>query len=945
MSPRQSLRFGEPSILRPPRRILSPARLLATGLAIWSAGCSDTTEPAARPEHLPPRPAAAADSVSGKSVLPNMDTYVNSDVANRNYGGNDTLLIQQKSSKLVNRVLVSFPQGAITDSVAADSLVSATLELTIKRAGNDWGTSGRAVGLHRMTRDWLEGGATWNCANDTNVGNLKADCPGDTWGMPDTSPPFVTTPIAQSVITNGQSGVVRFDVTRDVRAFLANQVPNQGWLLKLAAETQTGTVVFHAREGASKPHLVLSVTPQQGVPAQAPDTLASWVYSASNLDSNTAALPGVFLKDIVIVEFKSSATASQRRAAVDSVHGTVVGGVPSRAGEGHYYLRVPDSTQGGGLVSAVQKLGTLPQVQLATYEFSVVPMYLRPKDDANWSSWHMDRHTLTGQNWALEAVLAPMAWGCSTGDSSLRVAVVDVELPPLPAGHDLEMTIHPPTDGLTIPGEHGIMVGSVLAARGNNGKGMTGMMWRADLHAYDAGEVAGHEYTFVGRVFQQIKNASDDGARVINVSLGTWPGWPDSAVALAARGLDSTLSALGSRGKRPLVVLAAGNATSDANVAGFPVAVNGRNGGQIIVVAASTQDSVLWVSREVARLGSNYGPLVSVAAPGKAVYHLTQTGAIVDGDGTSEAAPIVSGIAGLLLSFDSRLQATDLKSLIINGATAGGWKATRTAGGEQYRIVNAYESLKLAAQRSDAPLCGNRVFPVGVSPGAQSSKVLVERANGDQTIVAESDSFAFGQLQTFHGGRGMYFDRGYSYRPGLWELLPDTATISGILTGSTYSYFGQSHDRDTLVTTQRSGPNDTVILLGDSLGQNSQVFMTLSGVLWADVAFPPLGDELIVAQQRLVSNKYTMELKAIHLRTKAVRDLGTVPDAHSGFLSISEDGKEFFVNLATATFVGGEWRPGPCHRTFRSVATGAVLRDVGDGGSSPNCYGGGTAFN
>jgi hypothetical protein len=210
---------------------------------------------------------------------------------------------------------------------------------------------------------------------------------------------------------------------------------------------------------------------QSSAPEEAPDTLPSWVYAPTNQDSNTTALPGVFLKNVVIVEFKPSATPSQRQAAVDSVNGTIVGGVPSIAGEGHYYLQVPDSTQGGGLISAVQKLASLPQVQLATYEFDVTPMYRKPKDDANWSSWHIDRKTLTGQNWALEAVFAPLAWGCAIGDSSLRIAVVDGGFPNLPANHDLSITVHPaPGGGSPYPGDHGIRVASMLAARGDTSR-------------------------------------------------------------------------------------------------------------------------------------------------------------------------------------------------------------------------------------------------------------------------------------------------------------------------------------------------------------------------------------------------------------------------------------------------------------------------------------------
>jgi hypothetical protein len=738
-----------------------------------------------------------------------MDAFLRSDNANKNFGTHDSLLIGKLGKKSdASRVLIAVPQAAIADSVGGDSLVSATLEFTIKRTGTDWGTTGRPVSINRMSRTWTEAGATWNCANDLNPGNNKADCSANTWNMTGTPLPFIASPTDQQVIANSQTGVVSFVVTSDVRAMLAGQATNQGWLLKLATESQTGTVVFTSRESATKPRLILSVLGRQ-VPPQAPPTLPAWVYSSSNLDSNTTALGGVFLKNIVIVEFKPSASQSERQSAVDAVKGSVVGGVPSRAGEGHYYVSVPDSTQGGGLVSATQRLRSLPQVQLATYEFDVAPMYRKPQDNANWSSWHIDRNTLTGENWALEAVFAPLAWGCATGDSSLRVGVVDGGFPALPAGHDVSITVHPaPGGGNPLAGDHGIKVSSILAARGNNHQDITGMMWNAQLHGYEVGEIAGDEHAFVGRVLQQIKNAADDGARVINLSLSVLPHWADSTRVLAGDGLDATLSALGSRGRRPVVVVAAGNFALDASVAGFPRASRGVNGQQVIVVAASTKDAALWVGKLAGEGGSNYGSLVDVAAPGENVFFLTQTGAINHGNGTSAAAPIVSGIAGLLLSFDSTLQASDVKRYIVNGAKAGDWKATRQADGGQYAIVNAYEALKLAAQRPGAPLCGNRVWSAG--------GVITAQRGGSSEQLFSTGSPA-GLLNVYHGGKRIdWTDQNSEIHTAIligssWTEVADRSGLTDTIPGATYRsaatqendfWYSATHDNDKLIRAQ-----------------------------------------------------------------------------------------------------------------------------------------------
>lgn len=774
------------------------ARRRSAWFLLCAAACTTDAPLENRSPTLPESPdfPIASSSTSSDTLQPAADAHTKSLAPNKNFGAADSLTVRSfTSSSSRFSVYVRFDQAALESRIGTGQLDSAHLQFYL-RDGGGWPAAGDWLNAYRIPNSWAPGGwteagITANCPNEISPANATLDCPGGVW---DTTGLGAMTPTDQVLLNNDTREWITFDVSTDIAGYMAGTV-NHGWYVAKQSNSNNERIVFWSREASLGPRLILFVTHDDPVPAEAPDTLPDWVYAPTNQDSNTTALPGVFLKNIVIVEFKPSATPSQRQAAVDSVAGTVVGGVPSIAGEGHYYLQVPDTTRGGGLVGAVQKLGSLPQVQLATYEFDVVPMYRKPRDDPdNWSSWHIDRKTLTGQNWALEAVLAPLAWGCATGDSSLRIAVVDGGFPNLPANHDLDITVHPaPEGGSAFPGDHGIRVSSILAARGDNQQGMTGVMWNSDLHGYDAGAIADSQHAFVGRVLQQIKNAADGGARVINLSLGVQHDWPDSTRALAGRGLDSTLSALGARGRRPLVVLAAGNSTMDASVAGFPRATTGTNADQIVVVAASTKDSTLWAGGEGGK-GSNFGPLVTVAAPGRDVFSLSQGGSIVAGAGTSTSAPIVSGIAGLLLSFDSRLEAKDLKEYIVNGAVAGNWKATRPGGQEQYPIVNAYESLKLAAERVGAPLCGNRIW-------TKDRKVYASRRGTDEKLFqVDSVQFKIGKLIAHHDGRrldlldhtvGM---RAWLWNNGAWNESPAALGDDGSPSGVAWSLFGMSHD-------------------------------------------------------------------------------------------------------------------------------------------------------
>lgn len=128
--------------------------------------------------------------------------------------------------------------------------------------GNNWGATGGTVDVHRMNRDWTELGATWNCANDSNISNSSPDCPTEPWEMdkpnhPELWPYFATSS-ASILITNDQTGTVEFDVTSDLQAFFSGQTPNYGWLIRKTEESLAGLVEFGSRETSQGPKLIIT---------------------------------------------------------------------------------------------------------------------------------------------------------------------------------------------------------------------------------------------------------------------------------------------------------------------------------------------------------------------------------------------------------------------------------------------------------------------------------------------------------------------------------------------------------------------------------------------------------------------------------------------------------------------------------------------------------------
>jgi subtilisin family serine protease len=155
-------------------------------------------------------------------------------------------------------------------------------------------------------------------------------------------------------------------------------------------------------------------------------------------------------------------------------------------------------------------------------------------------------------------------------------------------------------------------------------------MWRASLMSLRVLDQSGTGD--VADAVEAIDYAVTNGAQVINLSWGT------AAESMALK--DAIQRAIR---RQVVVVCSAGNGGKDLSVTPYyPASFNLKG---LIAVAASDQFDQLasW---------SNWGAKsISVAAPGTNILTTRMDGGYWNVTGTSAAAPLVSGIAGLMRQF------------------------------------------------------------------------------------------------------------------------------------------------------------------------------------------------------------------------------------------------------------------------------------------------------
>ncbi|ODV37529.1 S8 family serine peptidase [Microcystis aeruginosa] len=288
---------------------------------------------------------------------------------------------------------------------------------------------------------------------------------------------------------------------------------------------------------------------------------------------------------------------------------------------------------------------------------------------------------LGGNNWGNDMVNAPEAWARGYTGQGVTVAVidsgVDISHQDLSnniwrntgeiAGNGIDDDGNGYTDDVygwnfgvgqnnnnVLPGTsssgqgHGTHVAGTIAAA-NNGIGMTGVAYNSRIMAIRMGDVDSQgRFTNGGNLAQAIRYAVDNGARVINMSLG----WTDSTA------LRDALAYAASR--NVITVSAAGN--SSLSSPGTPAYYATQYG--LSVGAVNSNRTIASFSN---RAGTN-SSMQHVMAPGVNVYSTVPGNGYASYSGTSMAAPHVAGVVALMLGANPNLTHAQVRSILTSSA-------------------------------------------------------------------------------------------------------------------------------------------------------------------------------------------------------------------------------------------------------------------------------------
>lgn len=454
-----------------------------------------------------------------------------------------------------------------------------------------------------------------------------------------------------------------------------------------------------------------------------PDVVPGTTYNLDPESVKTDEESGIMYVDNIIILFmEATATEADVTDVVKKVEGKIVGSIPVI---NQYQVRIANHSY-QELQTICSELNALETVKSANFD-PVVSLSEELIPDDPWRNGTLflgeewDESNPKGHNWWQEAINAPSAWEYNDYTHPINIGIVDGGFDT--SHKDLQGVIKSTSENNDAD-DHGTHVAGIIGAVPNNKTGITGIVWDANIYTADCflndEQKESEEYqdfSQISALFADIINLiTVNEVKVINLSLGASNKdniLSDNCVKIQGVMASEYMFQLLEAGYDFLIVQSAGNGNSEG------VSVDARKNGlfcsitpetcienpyysyedlfnRIIVVGAAQNNGKCSFAQAYF---SNAGPRVDICAPGYKVYS-TVPGGYKSLNGTSMAAPIVTGVAALTWSIDPELTASEVKRIVCDPSNTKYEVADNTSKNhpltDSYRMVNAELSVKAA---------------------------------------------------------------------------------------------------------------------------------------------------------------------------------------------------------------------------------------------------------
>ena len=426
-----------------------------------------------------------------------------------------------------------------------------------------------------------------------------------------------------------------------------------------------------------------------------------------------------YVSNMILIFFNRDATPERIGQIVAELDGEVVGIMP---GVNQYQVKVTGRTE-EELEELRQQLMSYDEVKhavidyVSTVEGETVPNdpWTDPSGQNSEAVWNEDAPS--GANWWPEATRVLSAWGYRDYFSNIKVGISDNGFDT--AHEDLSITVI--NEALNNAEGHGTHVAGIIGATHDNGVGISGVLADVSLYGVDcfATELQDAQHITISSLLGGIDLCLSQGCRVVNMSAGLSydyvAGNPQAVRDNARSTVEYLIMMLDYTQEDFLIVKSAGNAGVDAHdYNGYFCSIDEELVREVLgqmkadgvklekdITVEDVMNSFLVVGAvdypdqgyQLASF-SNFGDSVTICAPG---VHILST---VPGDydfknGTSMAAPVVTGITAMVWSVDPTMSAAQVREILLSTATEQVAPVNAGDNGSYY-MINAQAAVEKA---------------------------------------------------------------------------------------------------------------------------------------------------------------------------------------------------------------------------------------------------------